>query len=303
MAWIALLGVVALAAVMTSVTLRQLQSSPHWSRSFASGFHRSALFFMLVLGLAAFLSPWIVQWDPREVVDLAGRLTGPAWSHPLGIDHAGRDVLARLLWGARNSLVASGVGAAVAGIVGLAVGLVAGLAGGVWDRMLMRLVDAALAIPRIFLILVVVSLWGSVGPIALGLLLGASGWFVTSRLVRAEVLSLRQQPFLLAARAVGASPWRTAWQHTLPHVAATTVVSVALGLAGMILMEAGLGYLGIGMPSLEPTWGAMIRESTPYSRTEPLLVLAPGAVITATVVSVNLLGETVRIALNPRRTP
>lgn len=300
--WGELAAIFLVSGLATRYLSRYTQQSERWTGLLQARLSRLALFFLVALTLAAVISLWLTPSDPLAV-DIGARLRSPSWSHPFGTDMAGRDVLSRLIFGARSSLTAAGIGVLVAGLLGVAVGLASGLLGGLWDRVLMRVVDAALAIPRLFLILMVVALWGTVRPTMLGVLLGATGWFVTSRLIRAEVLTLKEQTFLKAARASGATPWRIALRYTLPHVAATTIVSMALGFAGMILIEAGLGYLGIGVPSLDPSWGGMIREATAYTRTEPWLVVVPGATITLTVIAVNVLGDELRAMLNPRTSP
>jgi len=260
-----------------------------------------AVWTLIALAAAAIAAPLLAPTDPVRVLDLAAdRLVPPGWMHPLGTDGYARDVLSRLLYGARTALLVAVVAVLVSSTLGLAVGLASGLAGGWTDTVLMRAVDAALAVPRLFLVLVAVALWDRPSPLGLALLLGLTGWFVMSRLVRAETLAVRACDYVTAAVALGAPPWRVAIRHVLPQVAATATVAGALNLANVLLVEAGLAYLGLSVRAPAPTWGFMISEATPYLRAAPWLVAVPGLAIALTVLAVNLLSDGLRAALNPR---
>lgn len=300
--WPGLLAVAVLSAAVTLLARRWSRAHPPAQRFFATPAATGGLWLLLALIGTAVAAPLIAPTDPRTVFDLSThRLLPPGWTHPLGTDSIARDVLSRLLYGARTSLGIAAAAVALSATVGVVVGLVAGVAGRVWDAVLMRTVDAALAVPRIFLVLVVVALWDRPTPTALALLLGATGWFVTSRLVRAEALSVRERDFITAARALGAPAHRVILRHILPHVSATAVVSAALGLGNVILVEAGLAYLGLSVPPPAPTWGFMVSEGSPYFRTAPWLVVVPGLAIAATVLAVSAMGDGLRAALNPRQ--
>jgi len=256
---------------------------------------------LVALATASIAAPLLAPADPTRVLDLAvERLVSPNWIHPLGTDGYARDVLSRLLYGARTALLVAVVAVLVSSTVGLAVGLASGLARGWTDTLLMRVVDAALAVPRLFLVLVAVALWDRPSPLGLALLLGLTGWFVMSRLVRAETLAVRGRDYVAAAVALGAPPWRVAIRHVLPQVAATATVAGALNLANVLLVEAGLAYLGLSVRAPAPTWGFMISEATPYLRSAPWLVAVPGLAIALTVLAVNVLSDGLRAALNPR---
>jgi peptide/nickel transport system permease protein len=256
---------------------------------------------VLALYGLALLAPVLAPYDPTAQLDLAaGRLLPPSWAHPLGTDAYSRDLLSRLLFGARLSLSIAALAVLLAVTVGTAVGLVAGLIGGWVDALLMRAVDAALAIPRVFLLLVTLALWEHGGLSALVLVLGLTGWFGTSRLVRAEVQSIRQRDFITAARALGLPPGRIALRHVLPNVAAPVIVTATLGVGNTVLIEAGLSFLGLGVAPPRPSWGAMIADSQPFLTTAPWQGIVPGLAVVVTVMAFSLLGDGLREWLDPR---
>jgi peptide/nickel transport system permease protein len=240
----------------------------------------------VVAGLAA---PWLSPYDPYAQ-DLHHRLEGPSPSHWLGVDELGRDVGSRLLHGARVSL---GVGLAVvacSALVGAALGALAGFTGGWLDGLLMRTADVFLAFPGILLAIAVVAL---LGPALSHLILAlcAIGWVGYARLVRAQVLALAERDFVTAARAAGVPRMRVLVRHLLPHVAPTLAVQASLGIAGAILAEAGLSFLGLGVPPPSASWGSMINAGRGHLLDAPHLTLFPGFAIIVTVLGLNLLGE------------
>lgn len=237
----------------------------------------------------------LAQPDPVRLQDRP-----PSLAHPLGTDPFSRDVLSRTLHGARVSLVV-GVGAALLAVtLGAGVGLVAGLAGRRTDQLLMRGVDVALALPRILLLLAIFALWRDAPAAAVVALIAATGWFQTSRIVRAVVLGLRETDFVLSARALGTPGPGIVRRHLLPHVAAPVIVSASLDVGNIILLEAGLSYLGLGVRPPTPTWGNMIMDGKDVLLTAPWVALAPGLALVATVVAFNLAGDGLRDALDPR---
>ena len=186
--------------------------------------------------------------------------------------------------------------------IGTSVGLIAGLAGPAVDSAVMRFVDAGLAIPRIFLLMVMVALWNDLGVVALVTVLGLTGWFSISRLVRAEVLALRRRDFVEAARAGGVPKWALVWRHILPNAASPLIVNAALLMGNVVLIEASLSYLGIGLRSPTPTWGNIIREGYIGGAltAAPWISAIPGLAIIITVLGFSLLGDGLREALDPR---
>ena len=265
---------------------------------------RIAIVVLAIVALSAVFAPLLAPYDPTAQLDIV-RLQSqpPSLAHPLGTDPYSRDVLSRLLYGSRISL-AVGLGAVLLAMsFGIAVGAVAGFVGGAVDAVLMRFVDAALSIPRLLVLIMVASLWGSLGLVPLTLLMAGTGWFAVSRLVRAETLALREREFIVAARALGASPMRILVRHVLPNVAAPALVAATLGIANVILLEAGLSYLGIGVRPPTASWGSIIQDGAEQVSDLWWLTLFPGLAILMTVFACNALGDALRDAFDPRQLP
>lgn len=253
---------------------------------------RLALGALLIIVAAAAAAPLIAPYDPVAQPDIVGGSTlAPSVEHPLGTDQYSRDVLSRLLFGARISLLVGILATTVAVTAGTAYGLAAGYAGGVVDEVMMRLVDALMSIPRVLLVLALVALWGRMSTAGLVLLLGFTGWFQLSRLVRAEVLTARQTDYVASARALGAHDFRIAIRHVLPNVLPPIIVFATIGLGNVIVLEAGLSYLGFGVQPPVPSWGNMIRDGSELMTAGWWISLFPGLAIVATVVAVNALGD------------
>jgi len=272
------------------------------SNRFLSGTRaRVGLALVGLLLLLALLAPLFTSYDPTAQIDLATRqLLPPSMAHPMGTDFFSRDMLSRVLFGARISLTIAVFTILVSITIGTLVGMWAGWSGGVVDTALMRLVDAALAIPRVFLLLVVLALWRNVGLVGLILVLGTTSWFDTARLVRAEVLSLKAREFVVATRALAFRAPRVAWRHLLPNVAAPVIVSATLGVGQIVLLEAGLSYLGIGVRPPMPSWGNMIADGQAHLATAWWITAFPGLAIMLTVVGFSLIGDALRDAMDPR---
>ena len=261
----------------------------------------AAVVLLLIVG-AALLAPLLAPYDPAAQLDIV-RLQShpPSWAHPLGTDPFSRDVLSRLMWGTRISLAIAFVAVSLSMTLGILVGAVAGYAGGAIDAVLMRLVDTAMSIPRLLLLIAVVALWHDVSIAALTLLLAGTGWFAVSRLTRAETLVVRERDFVVAARMLGASPWRILSRHVLPNVAGPGLVAATLGIANVILLEAGLSYLGIGVRAPAASWGGIIQDGAERVGDLWWLTLFPGLAILITVFACNALGDALRDALDPRQ--
>ncbi|HSE26681.1 MAG TPA: ABC transporter permease [Gemmatimonadales bacterium] len=278
-----------------------MTGSGPYSRAWRTPGARAGLALLLLLALAAIAGPFVLP-DPAAQPDvLAGANLPPSAVHPLGTDQLSRDVLARLVSGARISLAVALLAVALAMTIGTLVGLVAGYAGGWTDALLMRLVDAALAIPRLFLLLLLLAAWERIPLWALVVMIGATGWLATSRVVRAEVRRLATEPFVLGAAALGAGPGRIAFRHLLPNALGPVLVSATLGVGNVILLEAGLSFLGLGVQPPLPSWGGMIFDARETMHAAPWTMLAPGAAIVVTVLAVNLVGEALRRATEPGR--
>jgi peptide/nickel transport system permease protein len=259
---------------------------------------------LLLMLAVAVLAPWIAPYGPNDQFDLVVlRRQPPSAAHWFGTDAFARDVLSRVVHGARVSLGISFLAVLVATLLGAAWGAIAGYAGGALDAVMMRVVDALLAIPRILLLLGVDALWGTLTMPALVLVLGLTGWFPVSRLVRGEVLAARQRDFVTAARSLGATPLRILVRHALPQAFGPLTVAAALGVGQVVVIEAGLGFLGFGVPAPQASWGNLIRDGFDAFTSAWWLTILPGVVLAATVVAVNVLADRLRAALNPRQLP
>ena len=264
---------------------------------------RLGLAFIGFLAAAAILAPFISPYGPAEQIDLLNRqLLSPRLEHPFGTDFYSRDLLTRVLYGARVSLTIALLSILLSATIGTTIGLVAGLLGNWVDAVLMRLVDAALAIPRVFLILVVLALWERVGVVGLITVLGLTSWFGTSRLVRAEVLSLRQRDFIAAARSLGVGTARMLLRHVMPNAVTPVIVAATLGMGQIILIEAGLSYLGVGVQEPTASLGRMIRDGYEQLANAPWVSVFPGVVIVLIVIGFSLVGDGVRESIDPKAT-
>ncbi|HTJ40939.1 MAG TPA: ABC transporter permease [Kofleriaceae bacterium] len=261
-----------------------------------------------VIVLVAILGPWIagdpLAPDIERGLSRLGAPLGPRAGAWLGSDQLGRDVWARIAGGASLSLQVATVATAIAMTLGLAIGLVAGYAGGLVDKLLMRFVDLVLAFPFLLLALLLAALLReanlSSANAPVFITLGVVSWTTMARVIRGKVLTLREQEFVQAARAIGARPSRILIRHILPNVVGVVIVLVTLTFAQMILAESVLSYVGLGPPPPAPTWGRMLAEGQTYYRTAPWLIVAPGVAILIAVVGFNLLGEGLRDALDPK---
>lgn len=264
--------------------------------------NRAAMLGVLVLVLLAFTAiaaPWIAPHDPNEL-DLLSPLQPPNTpGHLLGTDDLGRDLLSRLIYGTRISLVVGFIVVGIAGTIGVTLGAISGYFGGIIDSIVMRTVDFVIAFPFLILAIAVVAV---VGPSLFNMMivLGFVSWIGYARLVRSLVLSLRETEFVLAARAVGASDFHILTRHILPNVLGIVIVQATFGVAQAILAAAGLSFLGMGAQPPTAEWGAMLSKAREYLRVSPILSIAPGVMIMITVLALNFVGDALRDALDPR---
>lgn len=248
--------------------------------------------------LVCVAGPWVVPWE-MGAVQLDAIHQPPSLAHPLGTDDLGRDILIRLLHGGRFSILI-GVLAAVLGTgLGTAVGAVAGYAGGRTDNLLMRITDVAYAIPSLPLLIVLASYTGA-DPVSMALIIGLLSWMATARVVRGEVLALKEAPFVEAARSIGAGPGRILWRHILPNTLGPIVVGATLTVGNAIVVESSMSFLGLGVRPPTPTWGNMLMDAQASMATTPWLTVFPGLAILLVVLSVNFLGDGLQDALDPR---
>lgn len=253
---------------------------------------------VLCMAFFAVFAPYLTPYSPMEPnVDMM--LLPPSSSHVLGTDAVGRDIFTRLLYGARVSLWVGFIAVGISSAIGIALGLISGYFGGIIDEIIMRLVDIMLCFPSFFLILAVIAfLEPSVTNIMV--VIGLTSWTGLTRLVRAETLSLRERDFVLAAKLSGASKFRILFVHILPNTLAPVFVSATLGIAGAILVESSLSFLGLGVQPPYPSWGNMLLDGKDVLSNAPWLSLFSGLAIFITVLGYNLLGESLRDMLDPR---
>jgi peptide/nickel transport system permease protein len=269
---------------------------------------RTALFGLIVVGVVvvtAVASPLISPFDPTEQ-DLGDlRLKPPGFRdaagrvHPLGTDHLGRDLLARVVYGARPALLVGFAAVVISGVIGMATGLIAGYFGGRLDDALMRLADIQLAFPFILLAIAVI---GVLGPslTTIIVVIGVSSWVVYARIVRSAVLSLREREFVQAALALGGGDGRVVLRHILPNALTPWLVVATLDMARVIVIESALSFLGLGVQPPTPTWGGMLADGRVYISTAWWLATFPGLAILVTVLGINLFGDGLRDTLDPR---
>ncbi len=258
----------------------------------------AGLILLVIFGLSALLASVIAPYDPTDQI-LIARLKPPALTHLLGTDQLGRDIFSRILYGARISLTVGLVVVSSAGVFGTIIGLIAGYASGVVDEVLMRLTDIFFAFPPLILAMAIA---GALGPSLNNAMIAIAvvTWPVYARLVRAQVLSLREREFIIAAQSVGVSTPRILWRHLLPNALAPILVQASFDMGGAILSAAGLSFIGFGAQPPTPEWGVMISEGRKFITTQPWLSLFPGLAILLTVAAFNLLGDGIRDILDPR---
>jgi peptide/nickel transport system permease protein len=268
---------------------------------------RTALFgvlVVLVVMLAALAAPLVAPFDPLEQ-DIGQRLREPGWQdaqgrvHPLGTDHLGRDILSRIIFGSRIALLVGLAAVVISGVLGMIIGLVAGYFGGRMDDFLMRLADVQLAFPFILLAIAVI---GVLGPSLRNIIIviGVSSWVVYARVVRGEVLSIREREYVHAAVALGSRHWRVLMTHVLPNTFTPWLVVATLDMARVIVIESALSFLGLGVQPPTPTWGGMLADGRVYLSTAWWLATFPGLAILVTVLGINLFGDGLRDTLDPR---
>jgi peptide/nickel transport system permease protein len=258
----------------------------------------AGLVLVALLAATALGAPWLAPHDPTAI-DARTILAGPSGAHLLGTDDLGRDVLSRLIYGARISLAVGFVSVGIAVLIGTALGACAGYFGGLVDAAVMRFVDIMLCFPSTFLILAVIAF---IGPSIWNVMfvIGVTGWMGVCRLVRAEFLTLRERDFVVAARALGAGDARLIFRHILPNAMAPVLVAAVLGVAGAILTESGLSFLGLGVQPPTPSWGNILTAGKDNIDVAWWLSFFPGLAITLTMLGYNMLGEGLRDALDPR---
>jgi len=268
---------------------------------------------LILLFLYSFGGALFVSEDYANLTDTTLRLQPPSAEHPFGTDTVGRDILARTLYGGQISLLIGIAAVLVETIVGILIGAIAGFYGGFLDSLLMRMTEAVVTIPQLFLLLVMAKFFAGRVPnivllgrtfsgsvVVIVLIIGLTSWPYLARIVRAEFLSLKENEFVLAARATGTPNWQIIFRHILPNSVAPIVVSATLGVANAILTESYISFLGLGVQPPTATWGNMLDGAYNYIETAPWLWIFPGTLIVLIVLSINFLGDGLRDALDPR---
>ena len=293
-----------------------------WHRLQRNRVAMASLIVVVGMFLVGILAPWLAPYSYSQQ-DLSIAQQGPSWAHWLGTDDYGRDLLSRLIWGARTATLVAILPVSVATILGVSLGAIAGYFGGWVETVIMRVTDFFLAFPGMLLaiflaatlrpaVVQTVAQWegplgmpglsrtGVVDYLVLLVALSAIGWTGLARLVRGQVLWLREREFVEAARAIGASEWRILFRHILPNTTGVILVVVSMSMGGAVMAESVLSFVGIGVQDPTPSWGAMIYQDYAFWRTHPHLVFIPGAVVAIVIFAFNFLGDGLNDALNPK---
>ncbi len=281
---------------------KKYQPTNPWLDKWRQVIHnRMAVIGFILLGLMtimAIFAPFVAPYNPSEM-DLKHNLEKPSAEHWLGTDKLGRDVLSRVVYGSRISLIVGFIVQGIALVVGVSLGAISGYFGGVIDLVIQRIVDVIMAFPFLILSIAIVSL---IGPSLTNMMLVLGGvvWVEYTRMVRGMVLSVKEQEYILAARVVGARSGRIIFRHVLPGCLSVVIVQATFGIATAILAASGLSFLGMGAQPPTAEWGAMLSEAKPYLRQYPVMSIAPGVAIMITVLAINFIGDALRDAFDPR---
>ncbi len=282
------------------------EKSSNW-RDFKKQFvkNRVGVFGMHLVGwliLLALITPFIAPFDPDQI-DVGGQRLAPTLGYLMGTDEFGRDVFSRVMFGARISLSIGFIAVTLSATIGTVIGAVAGYFGGAVDKSLMWFVDLLLSMPRLVLLLAVVGFFRTSGAQSIFLIvviLGLTGWMGVSRIVRSQILSLKEQDFIQAGRALGLSSTRIIFKHLVPNAMAPVIVYSSLAIGSTILVEAALSFLGLGVPPPTSTWGAIVNDGREYMRSAPWITIFPGLMIVLAVMAFNLFGDGLRDAMDPK---
>ena len=257
-----------------------------------------AAVFLFVVTITAALAPWITPYAPGLILNpimLASRY--PTLAHPFGTDPYSRDILSRVIAGARVSLVMSFVAVFISTTLGTLIGVISGFSVGIVDRIVMRMVDVCLSIPRVLLLLTIIGLWGAPSLSVLAIVLGVTGWMGIARIVRAEFRALRNHPRILAARAIGLNDFKIIVHHLLPETLPLILINATFGIGQVLLLESGLSYLGIGVQAPLASWGTILLDVGDVVGSGRWLIVAPGLVVIGTVVAIQRLGNALQVLL------
>lgn len=269
-----------------------------WRQLTSSRLTVVAMWFMVLVIALCVIGPWFSPYGQSEQ-DLDLKATGPSPSHWLGTDSLGRDLVTRILFGGRISLLVGILATAVASAIGVGYGLIAGLSGRRVDALMMRVVDVLYAFPFITFVIILVVVFGRRFELIF-VAIGAVEWLTMARVVRGQVLSLKNLEFVLAARASGAGFWHILVKHMLPNVMGPVIIYASLTVPGVMLLEATLSFLGLGIQPPDASWGVLIREGADSMETYPWMLIGPGLFFSFTLLALNLIGDALRDALDPK---
>lgn len=270
-----------------------------WRRFRANRVALVGLTILIAIILLAIFAPVLAPYDPINDMDTSLRGCPPSPEHLFGCDHLGRDLLSRVIYGSRIALIA-GIGATIISVcIGVVLGALAGFLGGWTDSVLSRIIDTLMAFPIIALLIVLAAVMGP-SLVTTVVVIGITVWSRYARVVRADVLSLRERDFIVAAYASGVRNWRIIWRHLVPNVMGPVIVLASLGIGSIIILEAALSFLGLGVRPPTPSWGAILSDGRAYILRYPHIAFFPGVMIVITVLAFNFVGDGLRDALDPK---
>ncbi len=280
-------------------TKRRSELGNAWRRFSKNKAAVVGMIMVIILCLLAIFAPWIAPEDPNY--SFAGmRGVGPSLEHPMGFDHIGRDMFSRVLYGTRYALIVAFAATILSATIGVLIGAIAGYFGGWTDTILSRMTDTLMAFPVLALLIVLSAVLGP-SLITTITVIGVTSWARYCRVVRADIMALRQTDFVIAARAVGSKPWRVIIGHLIPNVMTPVIVLASLGVGGVIILESSLSFLGLGLQRPTPSWGIIISDGVSLIRDFPHISAFPGLMIFITVLAFNLMGDGLRDALDPKQ--
>ena len=285
---------------VTSLTIdstHQSEVSRAWRRFRANRMAVLSLAFIILLGIIAIFADALLPFDPFNS-EPGMRGVAPSWEHPLGYDHVSRDLLSRVLLGTRVALLVGLLASVLAVGIGVLIGAAAGYFGSWVDVILSRITDTLMAFPIIALLVVLAAVLGPSLTTVI-IVIGTTAWARYARVVRADVLSLRERDFIMAARAAGVKNWRIIWRHILPNILGPVIVLASLGVGNIIILESALSFLGLGIQPPNPSWGGILSDGRAFITRFPHISISPGVMITLTVLAFNFFGDGLRDALDP----
>ena len=285
-------------AVLEKANIKRTSQNRAVKRFFANRIAVLGAFIVLLLIFVAVFADFIAPYHPTDDVFRGMRGVGPSWEHPMGFDHLSRDLLSRIIYGSRIALVVGIASSAIAVLIGVAIGAAAGYFGGWVDEVLSLIIDTLMAFPLIALLIVLAAV---IGPslVTTILVIGATVWARYARVVRAEVMSLRERDYVTAARALGSNDNRIIWRHVVPNVLGSVIVLASLQIGSIIILESALSFLGLGVRPPTPSWGGILADGRAFILRYPHIALFPGIMIVITVLAFNFVGDGLRDALDP----